>query len=120
MTSAEKLRFLIGDEGSERNFTDDQLQVLLDLNDGSLYLSAAVALEKLAAKAASGLTDITLGSLRINEASMVRALQDQASRFRTLEYDTPAFAVAEENLSGFNELTIIRNWILRTEIDLEA
>jgi hypothetical protein len=32
-----------------------------------------------------------------------------------MEDEYPAFAVAEENLSSFNELTIIRNFVLRNE-----
>jgi hypothetical protein len=38
-----------------------------------------------------------------------------AARFRELDENTPAFGVAEENVSQFNELDIIKNYIQRTE-----
>jgi hypothetical protein len=28
----------------------------------------------------------------------------------------PAWGIIEENLCGFNEMVIIRNWVLRTEL----
>lgn len=114
-TDIGKIRYLIGDiTSATANFQDETLSAFLTLS-GSVYLSCALALDSLAATAATNLNDIVLGSLKINETSKVQELRAQAQAFRELEYNTPQFDVAEENLSGFNELEIIRNNILRTQ-----
>jgi hypothetical protein len=115
-TDIGKIRFLIGDTvQASANFQDETLTGFLSLTSSSIYLTCALALDALANAAATNLNDIVLGSLRINETSKVERLRAQAQAFRDLEYNTPAFDVAEENLSGFNELEIIRNNILRTQ-----
>jgi hypothetical protein len=112
-----KIRYLVGDtDMTSPNFSDEELQGFYSLTpDGSIYLACALALDSLASSAAINLTNVTLGTLKIDETSKVEELKLQAARFRDLEYNTPAFAVVEENLSSFNELGIIRNFILRTE-----
>jgi hypothetical protein len=117
MTDVQKLRILIADPaGASQQFSDSDLQFMLDLNDGSLYLAAAIACDTLASKVGSSLQEVRIGDFMDSSGrNQVAALQAQAESWRTLEYETPAFAIAEENLSNFNELNIIRNYILRTE-----
>jgi hypothetical protein len=117
-TTVGQVRYLIGDTDPAKPIFDDAtIQGFNNIApDQSLYLTCALASDAMAALAAKKLNDIVLGPLKIDQTSKVKALQEQATRFRNLEYNTPAFAVIEENLSGFNELTIIRNFILRTEL----
>ena len=115
-TDVGKVRYLIGDvDLTAPYFQDEELQGFLDMAGSSVNLACAYALESLAAQAAVNLTNIVLGSLEIDETSKADALRKMANRFRELDSESPAFAVAEENLSNFNELEIIRNYILRTE-----
>ena len=81
-----------------------------------LLLSCATAFDALAGKVSSlhGQT-ITLGDFTVTAKDQVASLQNMAQKFRDAVYNLPAWGIVEENLSGFNELTIIRNWVLRTE-----
>jgi hypothetical protein len=116
-TTTGQMRYLIGDTDlTKANFQDEDLAAIFNLSpDGSLYLACALALDSLANKAASKLNNIVLGTLKIDQTSKVAALKAAAAGFRDLEYNTPAFAIIEDNLSSMNELLIIRNRILRTE-----
>jgi hypothetical protein len=108
---------LIGDtDSTDVQLTDEEISAMLELEAGALYLTCAACLDSLANKTAVGFTQVKIGSLDLNDKDKVAALRLQAENFRTLDAETPAFAVAEENLSNFNELEIIRNYILRTEL----
>lgn len=113
------LRLLIGDTVEPAKFSDEELQALLTLEDGSIYLAAADAMDTLASQAtfstASSFTSIRIGdySQSSSVAEQVKGYQAQASRFRQLDTETPAFAIAEENFSAFSYETLIRNSILR-------
>jgi hypothetical protein len=117
-TQIGQMRYLIGDTDSTKPiFQDEELTGILNLApDQSLYLACALALDAVASKAANKLNNIVLGTLKIDQTSKVQALRDQAQRFRELEYNTPAFVEIEQNLSNMNEMVIIRNFIMRTEI----
>lgn len=115
-TPVGQLRFLIGDSVYPYTLDDLTLQMFLDINNESLYLAAATALDSLAAMAITNFESVKIGDYQNSDKDKVAALQLAATRYRDLEYNTPAWAVVEENLSGFNELTIIRNWVLRTEM----
>lgn len=109
------VRTLIGDTTVPQNFTDVQIQFFLDTFGGSLFLAAAVALDSLAAKVGTNLKEVRIGDfLDQSGRNQVAAIQAQATAFRELEYNTPAWAVVEEDLSDFNALIIIRNYVLRT------
>ena len=121
-----QLRLVLGDtaQGSAK-FSDEELQAFLDMEYGSLRLAAADAYTALAGKLpfatlASGISaeSVKMGDFEASAgtADKATALLKLADSLRELEYNTPAFAVAEENLSGFNEATILRNWILRTQL----
>jgi hypothetical protein len=131
------IRLMLGDTDQTKvNFQDEELNALLNLvtsqvsgptvpfgSGGSLTndvvcFTCAAALESLAAKIAASANGRTyqLGDFRITGKDQVTSLQEQATRWRAAVENAPAWAIVEENNSGFNELTIIRNWVLRTEV----
>ena len=131
MTDLQKLRVLINDMESTE-FSDDQLQAFLDAaatvessaagatisGNGNLFLAASLAVRSLVTKYASiPIQEVSIGGFQASVGrTQARFLEAQADAWYQLYIDTPAFAIAEENLSGFNELTIIRNFVLRTEL----
>jgi hypothetical protein len=83
-----------------------------------LLLCCAQAVESLATKVAAspaGQT-ISLSDYKLTGKDQVQKLQDMAQRFRDAVNNLPAWGIIEENLCGFNEMVIIRNWVLRTEL----
>ena len=116
-TQIGQVRYLVGDTNIVApSFSDAEITGFINMApDQSTYLACALILDSMASTVAASLNELQMGYLRIQETAKFTALKTQADRFRDLEYNTPAFAVAEENLSGFNELNIIRNFILRTE-----
>lgn len=114
MTNIQAVRTLIGDQGSTL-FTDAEIQLFLTTTNNSLYMSACLACNSLAAKVGSNLQEVRMGDFVDSSGkNQVTALRAQADAWKQLEYDTPAWAVIEENLSDFNALIIIRNFVLRT------
>lgn len=114
MTPVMQVRVLIGDQNSVK-FTDDEVQLFLDVSDESLFLAAALGCDAQASKIGANLKEQRLGDFSDSSGrNQVAALQAQALAYRKLEYETPAFAIAEQNLSDFNALIIIRNFVLRT------
>lgn len=122
MTDVQKVRYLITGEPDSSLFTDEQIQLFLDQEASSsgidqIRLAAADGLDLLGAKSAqSSSTSLRLGDYSEGSKDQSKSFQDQAQRMRDLVYNTPAFAIAEQNLSSFNALEIIRNFILRNEI----
>jgi hypothetical protein len=118
MTDAEKVRVLIGDDNpdsSKQTFTDDELQVYLDIENGELLLAAALALDTMASKADVTPHQVSIGKFQYSAGrTQIRQLTQQAEAFRNRAYNTPAFAMIEENLSDMNQLIILRNSILRS------
>lgn len=116
MTDLETIRFLINDESEPQNFTDDQIQSLLDLNDGSVFMACALACDKLAiaAGAVGGATSVKIGSYSESTKGTTLDYQTMADRFRELENNQPAFGIAQGNYSEFNELDMIRDYLLKT------
>lgn len=138
-TTIGKMRLLIGDTvQASANFQDEELQALLDTTDfilsgpssasvfGSatipenevLFLACANAMDALASRVAASPNGQTvkIGDYSITGKDQVQKIQDIAQRFRDAIENMPAWGIVEENLSGFNELLIIRNWILKTEM----
>lgn len=122
MTDVQKVRYLITGDPDSSLFTDEQIQLFLDQEASSsgidqIRLAAADGLDLLGAKSAqSSSTSLRLGDYAEGSKDQSKSFQDQAERMRDLVYNTPAFAIAEQNLSSFNALEIIRNFILRNEI----
>lgn len=114
LSDVDAVRLLIGDQAKVK-FNDDEVQYFLDSNDGSILFAAGTACDALAAKVGASLKEVQIGDFRdYSGRNQVAALQAQAQAFYKLECETPAFAVAEEGLSDFNYLTIIRNFVLRS------
>jgi hypothetical protein len=68
----------------------------------------------LAAQAASVLTETRIGDYQDQSGrNKVSALKAAGDAFLQLYYDTPAWAIVEEDLSDMNALVIIRNNVLR-------
>jgi len=102
-TSVGKIRLLISDTVSATaHFTDEELTVFLELNDNSINLAAASALESWA----SSLKDTT-DSERIGDYSytkkQVTNMLALAERLRDNESNKPAMDWAEMDLENFNE-----------------
>jgi hypothetical protein len=137
-TTTGQMRLLIGDTNSAApNFQDEELSAIqvvvssLELGWQTvqvgnipvagtelLLLCCAQALDSLAAKVAAspaGQT-VTLSDYKLTGKDQVQKLQDMAQRFRDAVNNMPAWAIIEENLSAFNEMLLIRNWVLRTEM----
>lgn len=114
-----KVRLLISDTSEPATFTDEEISVFLAMASDSIYVAAAIACEtqlaKLATTSSSVLT-VKIGEYSYSAGEAIKTLQQQAQRFRELENTMPAFDVAEENLSTFNELQIIKNYVMRTEV----
>lgn len=135
-TTIGQMRLLIGDTGSASpNFQDEELQAVLNITQGMesgpqgffggavpqneiLLLACANAVDALASRVGSFATGqtVTIGDYKITGKDQVKALQDIAQRFRDAVNNLPAWGIIEENLCGFNEMVIIRNWVLRTEL----
>lgn len=119
MTDIQKVRLLIGDNTSPQEFSDSDIQAFLDITafsgTNSLFLASALACDARAASVSANAQEVKIGDYTQSDRTRLAAIQTQADKFRQLEYETPAFAIVEDNVSEFNALTIIRNYVLRTE-----
>jgi hypothetical protein len=80
-----------------------------------LFFAAAQALKSLAAQAAANLTETRIGDFQDSSGrNKVAALNAAAEAFMKIYYETPAWAIIEEDLSDLNSLITIRNYVLRT------
>jgi hypothetical protein len=114
-TDLGKVRLIIGDtDSTAAQFQDEEISAFLLLNDSSLLLASADALDAMAAKIARGATITKLGDYQLDTTNAATQLQAAAEKLRDREYNTPAFGIVEDNVSGFNELEIIRNYLFRT------
>jgi hypothetical protein len=111
-----QVRFLIDDTvDSGHKFEDEEIQVFLDLYSNSIFYAGAACLERLATRFATTSQTVKIGDYQYGSSTAAQQYREMAERLRAMEDEYPAFAVAEENLSSFNELTIIRNFVLRNE-----
>lgn len=115
MTDIQKVQLLCGDSAGTL-FTSTEYQAFLDLNGGSILLAAAAACDALSAQAAKTANSFALGDYSVSGGSNTStAYANMAKNLRDLEWNTPAFAIAEDNSSDFNYYTMLYNYILRTE-----
>ncbi len=130
LSNIQALRYLINDQ-TAIEFDDIGIQSFLDAaaaiessaagtpisGDGNILLAASLATQSLVVKYSTiPIQEVSIGGFQSSVGrTQARFLETQADRFYQMYIDTPAFAIAEENNSGFNELTIIRNFVLRTE-----
>ena len=119
MTDIQAVRTLIGDQSST-SFTDAEIQFFLDSTGESFpgagyYFAASLALNALAGKVGTNLQEVRLGDFADSSGkNQVTSLREEADAWYKLYLEVPAFAVIEQNLSDFNALVIIRNFVLRT------
>jgi hypothetical protein len=142
LTTLGKMRFLLGDITlAGANFQDEELNMVLNLTIAQmsgpigapnqvgyygpslmqnevLFMACGTALDSLAARVASGTAGqtISIGDYKLTGKDQVTQIKALADGFRTAINEMPAWGYIEDNSSGFNELTIIRNWVLRTEL----
>ncbi len=80
-----------------------------------IFFAAAQAEYALAAQAAANLTETRIGDYQDSSGrNKVAALRAAGDAFLKIYYETPAWAIIEENLSDLNSLITIRNYVLRT------
>lgn len=138
LTQAQMVATLIGDNAlAPTLFSTDQYNFFLQMaglnlsslgnsyssgtnnNDGGMiteiFFAAAQAEYALAAAAAATLTETRIGDYMDSSGrNKVAALKAAGDAFLAIYYNTPAWAIVEENLSDMNALIIIRNFVLRT------
>lgn len=138
LTQAQMVATLIGDSvTSPTLFTIDQYAFFLQMaglnlapvsnpfssntnpTDGGMiteiFFAAAQAEYALAAQAAASLTETRIGDFQDSSGrNKVAALKAAGDAFLALYYNTPAWAIIEEDLSDMNALITIRNYVLRT------
>ena len=116
-TNLGKVRLLIRDTDTtdpERQlFQDNEISFFLSQNDQILRLAAADALEALAANAALLAKIQQIGGYKIDSTKMAEAIRKQATRYRELEEEVPAFGYAEQTLSVFSSWEILINELQR-------
>ncbi len=131
-----QMRLLTGDMNlTSPNFQDEELQQILNWTSGMetgwntisdsavpqnelLVLACATVMEALAARMSSGPAgqSVTIGDYKLVGKDQIKTILDLAQRFRDSVSNLPAWGISEENTCGFNEMVIIRNWVLRTEM----
>ena len=80
-----------------------------------IFFAAAQCEYALAAQAAANLTETRIGDYQDSSGrNKVAALKAAGDAFLQLYYDTPAWAIIEDDNNDMNALMIIRNYVLRT------
>jgi len=126
MTSAEQVRFLVGDlDATNKFFTDPQVEELLILKSNNVKLAAAQGLRVIAANLARK-ADLTIG--KYSKKAAIAELQKLAKK---LEDDAEAEGVdvngddifysgyVEKVQTEFNAREIVYNVALRTYLGIE-
>lgn len=101
MTDIAKIRLKIGDTAATEQFTDAELQSLLD-DEGTVKLASAAALEAWAAVYATNPDNETIGGYTYAQ-SVSKKMLDLAARIRKTDAETPAMTWAEPDLLGTDE-----------------
>jgi hypothetical protein len=133
-TTIGQMRFLLGDTvEATASFQDEELTacytiVQMQMGGSSIATSAGVpqdvlfyavaaALDSVAARIATSSNGqtIQIGDFKLSGSAQVDSVREMAQRFRDAVDNMPAYAIVEQNNSSFQELQIIRNWVLRTE-----
>lgn len=117
-TNVQMVRALIGDNAAgSQVYTDDELATFLEIRDDAVRLAAADALNALANKMARGAQIEVVGDYRLDNTKGPELLRLAARELVSLENEialtTPAYGVAEENVSTFSERSIIANLLQR-------
>lgn len=126
MTAIEKVKVIVFGDVNDTTYTDAEIQVFLDLtgDDQSELMASAMILDARALSSATSSSSGSGASLAIGDYSQSdsqsvsatsSAYKQQAEILRELYYNTPAFAIVEDNLSWFGEAQLVRNYISRHE-----
>ena len=130
------IRTLIGDVASAI-FSDANINVFLQMSGANMtplgnrpnsgtndadfgfvteyFLAASLALRAMASKVATNLQEVRIGDfMNSSGRNQVAALNAAADEYKTMYYETPAWAIVESNESDLNALITIRNYVLRT------
>ena len=109
LTNRQAVRLKVGDnDASAQLLTDDEVDFFLDQNGDNLNLSAAEALESLAANVAQLAKRQETSEFQIERRSTSEYLT-LAKQLRDEEKNKPATAVAQLNVSPFEAATILAN-----------
>ncbi len=102
-----KIRLLISDTdvtpASDAHFTDEELQVLLDLG-GSVYMAAALALESWAGSLSESTDSEKIGDYSYTKKQVTHKL-DLAKRYREANASALAFDIASMKLTAGSAIT---------------
>lgn len=134
-TTRGQMRLLLGDtDPNNAKFTDEELDACYNITSlqlqgpqnsiphgapsDVLFYACATAMDAFASRVASSKDgrSIKIGDYQISGTAQVQKLQDIAQRFRDAVDNMPAWGIVEDNVSTMNEMLIIRNWVLRTEV----
>jgi len=104
-TDVGKVRLLIGDTNiADAQFSDEEIQIFLDLNDGSLYLAAANALEAWASQISSDIDSEKIANYSYTRKSVDNKMK-LAAQYRTIESETPIQDWASLDLTAGSAIT---------------
>lgn len=103
-TDRGRVRMLITDRDEENPiFQDDEIDAFLDMNDDSIRLAAASALETIATDQALVLKVLVLLDTETDGAKVAEALMKRAKSLREQEESVGSFDVAEMVVNDFGE-----------------
>lgn len=101
-TDLEKVRLLIADFTAPYHFTDDQINIFLDMADNSVNLAAAIALESWASSYSASVDSEKIGDYSYTQ-KIINNMLDLAKRLRDGDASSPYLTWAEMDLTGEDE-----------------
>lgn len=113
-TDLGKVRLLVTDTNSTvAQFQDEEIQAFLDLNNGNIYLAAAMGLDTLAANEALVQKRIETLNIKTDGPAVAKALRELANSYRERVDKDSGFETVEVNSGGWSAQQIYENSILR-------
>lgn len=89
-----QVRAIIGDDTDPYDYTDEQIQVLLDLNEDNVLITSAVLLERTASIIAVKYMSVRTDDLSVDGKAAATLLMDRAKALRDED------AIASENAAS--------------------
>ena len=115
-TAVGQVRLLIGDTDSTTAiFSDEELTALLSMQSGDLFMTAALALRRIAANKALLAKAVSAGNYSEDTRDMPKILMQLAKDLEAAAVNIPADAQVEIIVNDFNYNNILRNRALRGE-----
>lgn len=103
-TPIEKVRLLIGDVTAPQQFTDDQINIFLDMASDSVRIAAALALESWAATLTDSVESEKIGDYAYTKKQAANKMA-LAARLRENDAETPVSTWAEMDLTCGSGIT---------------